>query len=58
MTGKEIGGFAFVVGYTLMLVGAIKAFGFRRVMTFFLGIFLLGIAIAMGSLRGIPGRRY
>lgn len=58
MTSEQIGGYVFLAGYLLLLVAAVKAFGLRRVLMFFLGIFVIGIAIAMGSLRSVTDRRY
>jgi hypothetical protein len=48
----------FLAGYALVFIGAVKAFGLRRVLMFFVGILVIGITIAMGTLRGVTGRRY
>ena len=58
MTSEQIGGYVFVAGYMLVFIGAVKAFGLRRVLMFFLGILVIGIAVAMGTLRSVTGRRY
>ena len=58
MTHDELAGYALLAGYGLMLLVAIKVFGFRRVLLSILGIVFLGIGLAFGSLRGVTERRY
>ena len=58
MTSEQVGGYVFLAGYVLLFFAAVKAFGLRRVMTLVLGIFVIGIAIAMSSLRAVTDRRY
>ena len=58
MTSEQIGAYVFLAGYVLVFIGAVKAFGLRRVLMFFVWIFVIGITIAMGTLRGVTSRRY
>jgi hypothetical protein len=60
MTSQELSGIVFVLGYLGLLVGAVKIFGIRRVLWFFAGIVVLGVAVAFKSLGAITssGRRY
>jgi hypothetical protein len=57
MTHDELAGYTLLAGYGLMLLGAVKIFGFRRVLLVVFGIVFLGVGIALGSLRGVTGRR-
>lgn len=59
MTSEELGGLVFLFVYALMLAGAVKIFGIRRVLMFFLGLTILGLVIAFKTLGVITGsRRY
>ena len=58
MPSEEIGGFVFLAGYVLLLVGAIKVFGLRRVFGVIFGIVFLGVALALKTLGGVTSRRY
>ena len=58
MTQDELAGYTLLAGYGVMLVGAIKVFGVRRVLLVILGIVLLGVGIAFGTFRGVTTRRY
>ena len=60
MTSQELGGIAFLLGYAVLLMGAVKVFGIRRVLWFFGLIVVLGVSIAFRSLGAITssGRRY
>ena len=58
MTHDELAGYSLLVGYGLMLVLAIRAFGLKRVLLVILGVVFLGIGVAFGSLRGITDRRH
>ena len=57
MTDEQVGGYLFLAGYAVVFLAAVRLFGLRRVMTFVLGIFVIGVAIAMSSLRAITDRR-
>ena len=58
MGREEIGAYVFLAGYGLLLLGATKVFGVRRMTRFLLAIVLVGIWIALGTLRGLAARRY
>ena len=58
MTHDELAGYTLLAGYGLMLLGAIKVFGIRRVLLVVLGIMFLGVGVAFGTLRGVTNRRY
>lgn len=61
MTSSEMAGMAIILGfYRLLLFGAIKLFGMRRVLWFFVLLTILGVSIAYRSLGVITGwdRRY
>lgn len=58
MTSEEFGAFVFLGVYGLMLLGAIKVWGLRRVLGVIFGIVFLGVAIAMKTLGAITDRRY
>lgn len=60
MSSQELGGLVILLGYAGLLVGAIKVFGIRRVLWFFVLLVVLGISIAFKSLAVITGssRRY
>ena len=58
MTHDELAGYTLLAGYGLMLLGAIKVFGLKRVLLVILGIVFLRIGIAFGTLRGVTNRRY
>ena len=57
MGQNEIGGYVLLAGYGLLLLGAVRVFGARRVLRFFLAIAFVGVWIAMGTLRGLTARR-
>ena len=57
MTHDEISGLIFLAGYGVALVLAVRAFGMRRVLWFFLTIVVVGVAIAFRSLGAITDRR-
>jgi hypothetical protein len=58
MTHDELAGYTLLAGYGLMLLGAIRIFGFRRVLLVIFGIVFLGMGVALGSLRGVTNRRH
>lgn len=58
MSHDELAGYTLLAGYGVMLLGAIKVFGLRRVLMVILGIVLLGIGIAFSTFRGVTDRRY
>ena len=58
MTSEQIGAYVFLAGYVLVFIGAVKAFGLRKVLAFLVGILVIGITIAMSSLRSVTDRRY
>ncbi len=47
-----------LAAHGLMLLGAMKIFGPRRVLKVILGIVFLGVWVALGTLRAITYRRY
>ncbi len=59
MTSEEVGGAVFLVGYGLLLLGAIKVFGIRRVLWFLGLIVVLAVSVAFKTLGVVAGsRRY
>lgn len=58
MTHDEVAGYTLLAGYGIMLLGAIKVFGFKRVLLVILGIVFLGVGVAFGTFRGVTSRRY
>ena len=58
MTYDELAGYTLLAGYGLMLLGATKVFGLRRVLLVILGIVFLGVGLAFGTFRGVTNRRY
>lgn len=58
MTSEEFGAYVFLGVYGLMLLGAIKVWGLRRVARVVFGIVFLGVFVAMKTLGGITDRRY
>ena len=58
MSREELAGYSLLAGYGLMLLVAIKVFGFRRVFMVLVGIVFLAVAVAFGTLRGVTDRRY
>lgn len=58
MAHDELAGYTLLAGYALMLLGAIKVFGFKRFLLVILGIVFLGMGIAFGTFRGLTNRRY
>ena len=59
MTSEEAGALFLLCGYVLMLLGAIKIFGIRRVLMFFVGLTMLAVVAAFKTLGVITGgRRY
>ncbi len=57
MSREELAGYTLLAGYALMLALAIKVFGFRRVAMVFVGIVVVALGVAFGTLRGISARR-
>ncbi len=59
MASEELGGLVFLAGYGLLLVGAIKVFGLRRVLWFLGLIVVLAVSVAFKTLGVVTGsRRY
>lgn len=59
MTSEELGAVVFLVGYVILLLGAIKLFGLRRVLLAIFGIVFVAIAVALKTLGVVTGsRRY
>ena len=59
MSSEEAGALFLLCGYALMLLGAIKIFGVRRVLMCFVGLTMLAIVVAFKTLGVITaGRRY
>jgi hypothetical protein len=58
MTHDELAGYTLLAGYGLMVLAAIRLFGFKRVLLVILGIVFLGVGIAFGTFRGVTNRRY
>ncbi len=57
MTQAEIGGYALLGGYGVMLLLAIKVFGPKRVFRVVFGLVFLAVWVALGTLGGISGHR-
>lgn len=57
MASAEVGAYVFLAGYGLVLWGAIRVFGFRRVMWAIFGVLLLGIAVAFKTLGAVVSPR-
>lgn len=58
MASDEIGGYVLLACYGLMLLGAVKIFGIRRVLMVVFGIVILGLVAAFSSLGAVSSRRY
>ena len=58
MSREELAGYTVLAGCAVMLLVAIKVFGFRRVFMVLVGIVFLAVALAFGTLRGVTDRRY
>ena len=58
VTQEELAGYTVLAGYGVMLLGAIKVFGLRRVVIVLFGIVFFAVAIAFKSLGTVSGRRY
>jgi uncharacterized membrane protein YccC len=59
MTSEELSAVVFLLGYVALLVGAIKAFGLRRVLAVLFGIVFLAVVVAFKTLGVVTGgRRY
>lgn len=59
MTNEELGAVFFLIGYGVLLLGAIKIFGLRRVMWSLCLVVFLAIAVAFKTLGAVTGgRRY
>ena len=50
--------YVFLAGYGLLLDGAIKVFGLRRVLGVIFGIVFLGVVVALKTLGAVTSRRY
>lgn len=57
MTHDELAGYTLLAGFGLMLVGAVKLFGFRAVLKVIFGIVLVAGIVAFGTLRAMTTRR-
>lgn len=57
MTHDELAGYTLLAGYGLMLLLAIRAFGFKKVLLVIFGIVFLGVGVAFGTFRSITNRR-
>ncbi len=58
MTHDEVAGYTLLAAYGILLLGAIRLFGLRRILMVILGIVFLAMATALGTLRGMTTRRY
>ena len=58
MTHDELAGYTLLAGYGLMMLGAVKVFGVKRVLLVILGIVFLGVGVAFGTFRSVTDRRY
>jgi len=59
MTREEIGAVFFLVGYGLLFLLAVKAFGLRRVLWGLVLVVFLAVAVAFKTLGSVSGgRRY
>ncbi len=58
MAHQELGGYVLLVGYGLMLLGAIRVFGIRRVLLVMFALVVFGFSLAFRTLAGISSRRY
>jgi hypothetical protein len=58
VTHDELAGYTILAGYGLMLLGAIRVFGLKRVLLVMFGIVFLGIGIAFKTLGAVSARRY
>ena len=59
MTSEELGAVVFLAGYVVLLLGAIKLFGLRRVLLVLFGIVFVAIVVAFKTLGVVTGgRRY
>jgi hypothetical protein len=58
MTHDEVAGYTLLAGYGVILLGAIKIFGLRRVLTFIFAIVFLAMGVVFGSFRAPTSRRY
>lgn len=59
MSSEELGAIAFGLGYLALLVGAVRTFGFGRVLMFFLWVLLAAVLVAFKTLSVVTGfRRY
>ena len=57
MTSEELSGIVFLAGYGVLLLGAIKVFGLRRVVMTLLLIVALAVATAFKTLAVVTGAR-
>lgn len=57
MTRDELAGYTVLIGFGLVLVLAIKVFGVRRVVMALLGVVLIALTLAFGTLRAMSSRR-
>ncbi len=53
MRGEEIGAYALVAGYGLVLVATIKALGIRRILWLLVATVLVGFALGLKTLGAI-----
>jgi len=59
VTSQELSAVVFLAGYGVLLVGAIKIFGLRRVLMVLFGIVFLAVIVAFKTLGAVTGgRRY
>ena len=58
MTHDELAGYTLLAGYGLMLLVAIKVFGFRRVLLVHPRDRVPRGRVAFGTFRGVTNRRY
>lgn len=58
MSDQEFSGIVLVSAYGLMLLGAIRVFGLRRVLWAFLVIVVLAGSVALRTLGALTSRRY
>jgi len=53
MAGEEVGAYALIAGYGLMLVATVKALGIRRILWLLVATVIVGFALGLKSLGAI-----
>jgi hypothetical protein len=57
VASEELAAWGPVAGYGLMLLGAIRIFGARRVAWVFFGVVVVAVVVAFKTIGAIAGRR-